>query len=318
VSAYGSPMNSFVFHDPSGRRARRAGLGAGLLLALLALIVAGFAATLAAAPRVPAVDLKDPRVLSALHVENAHHVKGWKPAWTKVHRRKLAPGSTAVKPLTVAFYVSWDERSRTSLAAHISQIDVLAPMWITLKNAQGQVDIVDDLQANALLAQAPHKPSLLPVVSNVHNDVWDSALADTVLLNPSARTKLVNNLIQLAQARGYAGYVFDLENLSPQAAAAYPVLVAEANAALNKVGREVWATAPFADNSFPVEKLSAAADTLVLMAYDQHWATGDAGPIAAQDWFEEHIDGWLSKLPPAKTIVALGSYGYDSAWTTTR
>src|SRR5271154_3298144 len=79
-------MADFIFHDPTGRRDRRARLGVGLLVSLAALIVAGFFATLAFAPRLPQLSLKDPRVLQALHVETAHRLKG-KPAWTHVPRR---------------------------------------------------------------------------------------------------------------------------------------------------------------------------------------------------------------------------------------
>ena len=44
------------------------------------------------------------------------------------------------------------------------------------------------------------------------------------------------------------------------------------------------------------------------------YANKDHGPIASQSWFEERsgeADG-LS-LIPAKTIIALGNYGYDWA-----
>ena len=68
-------MDEFVFHDPTGRRARRANLGLGLLLAVAALVVAAFFATLAFAPRLPNLTLKDPQVRQALHVETAHRLK---------------------------------------------------------------------------------------------------------------------------------------------------------------------------------------------------------------------------------------------------
>ena len=61
----------FVFHDPSGRRGRRAGQFGGLMLSLLAAIVAGFLITLALAPRLPDVQLRDPRAYQALHVKTS-------------------------------------------------------------------------------------------------------------------------------------------------------------------------------------------------------------------------------------------------------
>src|ERR1700742_2334264 len=94
----------FVFHDPSGRRARRAGQFGGLALSLLAAIVAGFLITLALAPRLPGMQLRDPRTYQALHVENAKRLKG-KPAWTHIGRPRAAGANHALRALNVGFYV---------------------------------------------------------------------------------------------------------------------------------------------------------------------------------------------------------------------
>jgi cellulose synthase/poly-beta-1,6-N-acetylglucosamine synthase-like glycosyltransferase/peptidoglycan/xylan/chitin deacetylase (PgdA/CDA1 family) len=51
----------------------------------------------------------------------------------------------------------------------------------------------------------------------------------------------------------------------------------------------------------------------VLMAYDEHWLTGDPGPPASQAWFQENLPETLGKLDAGRTILALGSYGYDWA-----
>jgi spore germination protein YaaH len=71
---------------------------------------------------------------------------------------------------------------------------------------------------------------------------------------------MIAQLVALAKAQGFAGYVFDFENLSPAGVAAYPSFIAQARAALKPTGREVWVTAPFADDSWPLKRLQAAAD----------------------------------------------------------
>ncbi|MBA3812379.1 MAG: glycosyltransferase, partial [Caulobacteraceae bacterium] len=305
-------MADFVFHDPTGRRARRANLGVGLLISLAALVVAAFFATLAFAPRLPSLTLKDPQVLQALHVETAHRLKG-KPGWRRIPR----PGKTAAggraRPLSVGFYVSWDESSRVSLKRHVDQLDVISPQWILLDGSLGRVAVTSDPQAEALIAGAKAPPSVLPMVHNGHNDISDGPLASNLLINPAARTALISNLVVLAKRRGYAGYVFDLENLSKDALARYPAFIAQARVALKPIGREVWVSTPFSDDSWPLARFGAVADTVVLMAYDQHWGTGDAGPAAAQDWFEETLARDMRELDPARTIVTFGAYGYD--WT---
>jgi len=300
----------FVFHDPSGRRARRTGQASGLVLSLLAAIVAGFLATLALAPHLPTIQLQDPRVLQGLHQETAKHIRG-KPL-KRVIRRPNAPGTnTAIKPLTVGFYVSWDKESLQSLKEHVDSLDVVAPQWITITDGGGDVDVANDPEANAVIASAKHPPAIIAVVHNYYNGDFVPAIADGVIENPGAAHRLIAALIDQAAKHGYSGYMFDLENISPKAAKDYPAFLDRARAMLKPLGLEVWATAALDDDAQPFAKLQAATDTLVLMAYDDHGQTSEPGPAAGETWFETNIDKRLSVLDPNHTIVAFGSYGYD-------
>ena len=76
-------------------------------------------------------------------------------------------------------------------------------------------------------------------------------------------------------------------------------------------GLLVIQSVPFADAGWKYSDYGAATDYLVLMAYDQHYTTGDPGPVAAQDWFEQTLLARMRDLNPSKTIIALGNYGYD-------
>src|ERR1700761_3912883 len=156
-------MAGSVFHDPSGRRARRAGLALGLVLATIAAIGAGFAVTLALAPKIPSLELKDPYVRSALHVETPTHGKLRRLPWTRVPRPEVlkTAASGAQRPLTLAFYVSGDTE-RQSLTDHMAKIDVLSPQWVTLNGAAGQIAVQDDKQTNLLLRNAAKPPSVVP------------------------------------------------------------------------------------------------------------------------------------------------------------
>ncbi|HEY1416155.1 MAG TPA: glycosyltransferase [Caulobacteraceae bacterium] len=305
-------MDEFIFHDPTGRRAKRANFGLGIVIAIAALVVAAFFATLAFAPMLPSLTLKDPQVLQALHVETAHRLKR-SLEWRRVPRPgKIAAGGRA-RPLSIGFYVSWDQDSRTSLRRHINQLDVVSPQWLLLDGSLGRVAVTSDLQAEALIAGAKTPPSVLPMVHNAHNGLSDGPLANNLLLNPAAEKALISNLVVLAQQRGYAGYVFDFENISQAAIDRYPEFVAQARAALKPIGREVWVATPFSDNAWPLAKFGAAADAVVLMAYDQHWGAGEPGPPAGQEWFEQTLATDMKILDPRRTVVSFGAYGYD--WT---
>lgn len=108
-----TPEDRPIFHDPTGKRERRAKLVLGIFISLIAAIVAGFAATLAFAPRLPDAPLKDPHILTALHQETPRKTRPVK-SWRRVPRPKASQGGAAVRPLSVGFYVAWDEDSRES------------------------------------------------------------------------------------------------------------------------------------------------------------------------------------------------------------
>ena len=311
-------MADYIFHDPTGLRTKRVSLTAGLLVALVALLIASFFATLAFAPRLPVLTLQDPRVLTSLHQETLHRLKRNRLAWTHIPHPRGSATTLNSKPLSIGFYVSWDENSRESLARHVDQLDVVAPQWIALKGTAGDIEVTPDARAEAIIASAKHRPALLPVVHNAEQAIWNGSNADAVILDPKARAQLIDHLAVLAKAHGYGGYIFDLENLSPQAAAAYPAFLRQAKAALSGQGGDVWLTAPIDDKDWPLKSLQAAADVIVLMAYDEHYGTGDPGPPAGQDWFESHLASAMTGLDPAKTVLALGAYGYDWALASKR
>lgn len=287
-------------------------LTGGLLATVAAALAAGFFATLAFAPRLPHITLRDPHVLQAMHVETAPKLKG-RADWTRIPHPRAQRADAPARPLAVGFYVSWDENSRESLADNVNQLDVVSPQWIALKGTDGDLDITNDAQARAIIASAKRPPSILPGIYNARDGVWHGEDADKVILDPQARKRMIAGLAEAAQKRGFAGYVFDLENMSPAGVAAYPAFIAQARAALKPLGREVWVTAPFDDEGWPLKRLQNAADALVLMAYDQHYGTGDPGPPAAQDWFQSKLAERMAQLDPNRTVLALGDYGYD--WT---
>src|ERR1700743_1730739 len=159
-------MAGSVFHDPSGRRGRRAGLALGLVLATIAAIRAGVAVPLALAPKITAAQLKDPNVRSALHVETPTHGKLRRLPWTRVPRPEVlrTAASGVQRPLTLAFYVSFDANSRQSLTEHLNKIDVLSPQWVSLNGAAGDITVQDDKQANLVLRAAKKPPSVVPSI----------------------------------------------------------------------------------------------------------------------------------------------------------
>jgi spore germination protein YaaH len=214
-------------------------------------------------------------------------------------------------PLTVGFYLPWDAASRASTVAHAGALDILAPMSGALDSAAGTVRWQPDPALAAALAAAKVKPRVFPVISNAHDNVWDTAAADGALTDPKAGDAFIAALTAQAKAQGYGGYILDLESVSPRGVAAYPALLARLRAALKPLGKELWVTATLSTDPAMLQQLAGATDAVVLMAYDQCWTTGTPGPIAAQDWLEAMLDAKFIHADPGRYVVALGAYGYD-------
>ena len=70
-------MPGFIFHDPSGRRARNFRSLGGVAVALGLSMFAAFAASLAFAPHVPEVRFRDPHTLRALNVRMPRGAASW-------------------------------------------------------------------------------------------------------------------------------------------------------------------------------------------------------------------------------------------------
>jgi spore germination protein YaaH len=217
----------------------------------------------------------------------------------------------SVRPQFIAFYVPWEPPALASLKAHVQDIDVFAPMWGSLVSMKGDLRWESDPEAHAVLAAAARRPAVVPIVSNAHDDVWDKAAAEAVILTPSAGLAFTQALVRRAKADGYGGFVLDFENLTPRAMAAYPAFLARLRDRLKAAGREVWVTAALSSDDGLPPDLAGDVDAVVLMAYDQCWVTSTPGPIAADAWLRANVAANIGRADRRRYIVALASYGYD-------
>ena len=226
-----------------------------------------------------------------------------------------APDAAAMsaRALTIGFYDSDDASGRAALKQALPHLDWLSPAWLTIDAATSAVVSRADAAAMDLVTSAAPKVKVLPLVQNLKEGAWDGEGAARVLADPEARRMLVASLAAEVSAAGYVGAVVDIESLP---AAAQPDLVrflGEAHAAFEADHLILAATQPFSATIADDAALASATDYVVLMAYDEHWATGPAGPIASQDWFVRGLMRHLQALKSDHTIIALGSYAYD--WT---
>jgi spore germination protein YaaH len=223
----------------------------------------------------------------------------------------LAAACGPAQAATVAFYAPWDARGLASLQQHGDRIDWLAPVWISVTGADDQFTAADAAAATPVIMKLNPRPKVLPVVQNARGGVWDGAGAAALLASPARRKALIDRLDMALRAYQASGVTFDLEDLPPAAQSGYLALLAEARARFAARHWTVAVTVPAANPDWPLGAYAKAADLVILMAYDEHWQTGAAGPIAPLPWFGEAAGRAASQVPPGKLVVGLASYAYD-------
>jgi len=217
------------------------------------------------------------------------------------------------------FFVNWDENSFSSLREHARDLDVLLPLWLHLRVLGHDFEILsDDLDKETLVRQwlSQNAPSLriIPVINNFDESQarWRGEELGTLLSSPAGRTALAAQLANYLAQSGLPGLLLDFEGLSVEHQVDFVAFLNLLGDSLHQSGKKIMVFVPAGDNAYDIESLSRFADNVVLGAFDEH--TGiNAGPLAAQGWFQGEIERVARLVDANKLIVALGSYGAD--WT---
>ena len=236
-----------------------------------------------------------------------------------------APASFNAKQLAVGFFIDWDESSYSSLERNLNSLDWVLPQWLSLVNKPGESpisDILTDptgprseqeqaLKALSLIRERRPQISIIPMVQNLSAEKWEGDLLARAVGDENARQRLITALTQYVEQNKFAGICVDFEEASKETQPNLVRFMQELHAAFQPHGWVVVQAVPFDSEEWNYREYAAASDYLVLMAYDEHFANKDFGSIAAQGWFENRLAKRMAELNPAKTIIALGSYGYD-------
>jgi spore germination protein YaaH len=221
----------------------------------------------------------------------------------------LAGGASAAD--MIGFYAPWDAASVASLKDHGAALKAVVPTWISVTGPGHQITLAPDPAGRAALAALKPRPQLWLMVQNALMGAWDGQGAAALLHDKTASAALLGKFEAQAASDKASGLVVDFEDLPP---AAQPDLLAFLTAARERCRRHGWTlavTAPVANPDWNLPALGKAADRLILMAYDEHWQTGQPGPIASDPWFSSVVKRTVAQLPPGSAIAGVAAYAYD-------
>jgi len=307
-----------VFRDESGRRGRAVRFASVLGAAAAVAALGVFLVSIFPAPWSSASQQPEPAPAGKLPpghpLESRAREREYRKEESRLRallnqaqaaQRRRKPGD-AREPVLAGFAVNWDEQSLVSLQAHADQLTHLMPEWIRL--GKGGSFLVEE---DPRVTQAAARLELTPTVSNYADGEFKTSLLRPLLATPGARRDAAQRLSRLCEERGFAGVNLDFENLDPQLWQELAGLVESAWAELHPRGFLLSIDVPAELKGVPVERLAAASDFLVVMAYDQHASSDDPGPIATPAYAAASVAAYLRRAPADKIVVALGAYGYD-------
>jgi len=327
-----------VFFDPTKRRSIILGRLGWLVSVASTIVLVIFIASLLFFPNVSVLPLAPPHkrapltdaadiakrrelLPAARRLGDAARSRSTLPKWAVKQRMPKATDSqlTAAiersdsRPLTIGFYVTWDDSSYASLEMALPKLDWVVPSWLELTGPDMELKGVVDQKSVDLLRKQKQPPSVLPMLQNASEGKWDGPGLARLLADPAKRRARLDELVAFMQGNNAQGLVIDFEEVPKDAHQSVLSFLHELKAAFVPHGWLLAIAAPIDDPDWTYRSYAAATDYQILMAYDEHFEEGQPGSIASQSWFVDKLSRRMKELDPAKTIIAIGNYAYD--WT---
>ena len=150
-----------------------------------------------------------------------------------------------------------------------------------------------------------------PLITNQ----FDPDMTSKILANESMWERYKQGLINYATEYGYDGYNFDFENVHYKDKAQLTKFVDFLAKGLRTYNIHSSIDVTGYSNSenwslvYDRKAYADAVDYVVLMAYDETWASSvTAGPVASYPWVRKHTEQMLSEVPASKLVLGIPFY----------
>lgn len=219
----------------------------------------------------------------------------------------VAPGPTVAPTVTWGFTAPWDPRSDSSVRENSARLDAVITGWIQLDSATGMPHV----QFADRVAVAPGT-SRFALVSSYSAGRFRADVVRRLAADDLALADAADALARIVSAGSYTGLVFDFEEQRrADTALVLGAIRTLGDAARVRGARTIAVAVPAGDTAaYPTRMFADAADALVVMLYDEHWATSGPGPIASPQWVSRTLARRVGDVGPDRLVAALPLYGY--------
>lgn len=211
-------------------------------------------------------------------------------------------------PIQLTWEAVYSRNPDTSSIPKMNGVNVVSPTWFKLSGNDGNVT---NLGSTAYVDWA-HKQGYQ--VWGLFSNDFDPDKTHEVLKDYQKRQTVIRQLLVYSEMYKLDGINIDIENVREEDGKYVTQFVREATPYLHDAGITVSMDITFiADGNYSAflqrDHLAEIVDYLVVMAYDEHWATSPiAGSVASFPWVEANLETLLDVVPNDKLVLGVPLY----------
>lgn len=230
------------------------------------------------------------------------------------------PSFVPWKPLGGKINLTWQQvynkNPDTSKIGPMPGLNVISPQWFHLADGEGNLKQM----ADASFMKWAHSQNYQ--VWALFSNGFDPKRTTEALATYDKRMKMIKQLLSFAQMYNIQGINIDFENVNVQDKANMVQFVREMTPLLHEQGLVVSIDVTVKNGAenyslfLDRKALGEVVDYMMVMTYDEHWATSPkAGSVASLPWVEKGIVQIMEEdaVPPSKLL--LGVPYYTRIWT---
>lgn len=213
------------------------------------------------------------------------------------------------KPIHLTWEAVYSRNPRTFELPNMEGVNVVSPTWFHIKNGEGDVS---NLASYEFIDWAHQKGFH---VWALFSNSFDPDITHEALSSFATRQKIIKQLITYSSLYHLEGINVDFENVYLEDGPLVTQFMRELTPYLHEAGLIVSMDVTFISSSemwskfYEREQLAEIVDYMIVMAYDEHWASSPmAGSVASLPWVENHLKNILEVIPQEKLILGIPLY----------
>ncbi|MDM8534501.1 glycosyl hydrolase family 18 protein, partial [Clostridiaceae bacterium HSG29] len=206
--------------------------------------------------------------------------------------------------------MTWEQIYSYSNARKISEIEglnVISPTWYKLISDSGDFSTI--ASENYINSARDNNYKIWPLVSNTFGDI---EMTSRFLNNSNSRKLFIENLLMEFEKYEYEGINIDFENIYMKDKDKFTQFISELSYEFSKKniivsvdvtvmgGSENWSLC------YNRKRISELVDYLVIMTYDEHWASSkESGSVASYNWVNDSLNEIIEIVDSEKIIMGI-------------